>query len=71
MALTERARFVFVTDFMMRLKMGKRIHLCEFETNELANDLKLYFEHMIKVPRIRVARRWTIEALINEEAREL
>jgi hypothetical protein len=27
--------FVLVTDFMMHLKMGKRIHLCEYETNGL------------------------------------
>ena len=28
--------FVFVTDFMMRLKMGKRIHLCEYEADSFA-----------------------------------
>jgi len=37
--LIERCRklrkkdFVVVTDFMMRLKMGKRIHLCEYEAD--------------------------------------
>lgn len=28
--------FVAVTDFMMNLRMGKKIHLCEYETDELA-----------------------------------
>ena len=35
--------FVLVTDFMIHLKMGKRIHLCEFETDELAEDFELAF----------------------------
>lgn len=60
--------FVFVTDFMMRLRMGKRIHLCEFETNELAEDLNLLFNRTVNVPRIRVGKRQTIETLISEEA---
>jgi hypothetical protein len=47
--------------------MGKKIHLCEFETNELATDLNQFFEHMIEVPRIRVGRRQTIDTLIKEE----
>jgi len=60
--------FVVVTDFMMRLKMGKRIHLCEFETNELAEALNQFFDRMVEVPRIKVGNRQTIETLINEEA---
>jgi hypothetical protein len=35
--------FVFVTDFMIHLKMDKRIRLCEFETNNLAEGLNLLF----------------------------
>ncbi len=46
--------FVLVTDFMMRLKMGKRIHLCEFETNELAEDLNSFFDRIVEIPRIKV-----------------
>jgi len=53
---------------MMRLKMGKRIHLCEFETNDLAEGLNQYFERMVEVPRIKVGKRQTIQTLINEEA---
>ncbi len=43
--LIERCRkmrkkdFVVVTDFMMCLKMGKRIHLCEYEADGLAEGL--------------------------------
>jgi CRISPR-associated endonuclease Cas1 len=63
--------FVFVTDFMMRLRMGKRIHLCEYETNELAEALGSLFQRVVNVPRIRVGKRQTIEALVGEEALEL
>jgi hypothetical protein len=30
---------VVVTDFMMKVKMGKKIHLCEYETDSLAEGL--------------------------------
>jgi CRISPR-associated protein Cas1 len=60
--------FVLITDFMMHLKMGKKIHLSEFETNELAEDLNQSFERVVEVPRIRVGKRQTIETLINEES---
>ncbi len=72
--LIERCRkllkkdFVLVTDFMMRLKMGKRIHLCQFEADSLAEDLSLLFQRTIEIPRIRHGSRQTIDTLINEEA---
>lgn len=53
---------------MMHLKMGKRIHLCEFETNDLAEGLNLLFERIVEVPRIRHGSRQTLDTLINEEA---
>jgi hypothetical protein len=53
---------------MMRLKMGKRIHLCEFETNDLAGGLNLLFDRIVEVPRIRHGSRQTLDTLINEEA---
>jgi CRISPR-associated protein Cas1 len=59
--------FVFVTDFMMHLKMGKRIHLCEFETNKLAEDLNKLFERIVEIPRIRHGSKQTLDTLINEE----
>jgi hypothetical protein len=48
--------------------MGKRIHLCEFETDELAEDLNLLFERMVEIPRIRHGSRQALDTLINEEA---
>lgn len=59
--------FVLITDFMMRLRMGKRIHLCEYETNELAQDLESLFERIVDIPRMRYGRRQTLETFINEE----
>jgi CRISPR-associated protein Cas1 len=60
--------FVLVTDFMMHLKMGKKIHLCEYETNELAEALQKLFKREVEVPRIKHGKKQTIETLINEEA---
>jgi CRISPR/Cas system-associated endonuclease Cas1 len=71
--LIERCRklrkkdFVLVTDFMMRLKMGKRIHLCEYETNDLAEGLNALFEREVKIPRMRYGSKQTLGTLINEE----
>ena len=59
---------MFVTDFMMHLKMGKRIHFCEYETNELAEDLNGLFDHILEIPRIRHGSKQTLDTLINEEA---
>lgn len=72
--LIERAKkfrkkdFVLVTDFMMHLKIGKKIHLKEYETNELAEDLNAFFDRMVNVERIKVGNRQTIDTLITEEA---
>jgi len=48
--------------------MGKRIHLCDYETDELAKALGLFFERKVEIPRIKHGNRQTIETLINEEA---
>jgi CRISPR/Cas system-associated endonuclease Cas1 len=72
--LIERCRklrkkdFVVVTDFMMHLKMGKRVHLCEFEADGLAEELNLFFERKVDVPRIKHGSKQTIDTLISEEA---
>jgi hypothetical protein len=55
-----------VTDFVMRLKMGKRIHLCEYETNELAEGLNNLFDREVMIPRIRHGTKQTLATLINE-----
>jgi CRISP-associated protein Cas1 len=60
--------FVLVTDFMMHLKMGKKIHLKEYETDSLAEDLNAFFDRLVNVERIKVGRRQTIDTLISEEA---
>ena len=72
--LIERCRklrkkdFVVVTDFMMRLKMGKRIHLCEYEADSLADGLNGLFDREFEIPRIRHGKRQTFDTLISEEA---
>jgi hypothetical protein len=60
--------FVIITDFMMKLKMGKKIHLCEFETDSLADDLNNLFEKTVDIPRINRGKRQTFDSLIGEEA---
>jgi CRISPR-associated protein Cas1 len=60
--------FVAVTDFVLRLRMGKRIHLCEFEAGELADALNRLFDRKVEVPRIRHGMRQTLDTLICEEA---
>ena len=59
---------MLVTYFIMHLKMGKKIHLKEYETNSLANDLNAFFDRMVNVERIKVGKRQTIDTLISEEA---
>jgi len=60
--------FVVVTDFMMRLKMGKRIHLCKYETNSLAEGLNGVFNREVEIARIRHGKKQTLDTLISEEA---
>jgi CRISPR-associated protein Cas1 len=60
--------FVVVTDFMMRLKRGKRIHLCKYEADSLAEGLNNLFNRYIEITRIRHGKRQTLDTLINEEA---
>ena len=72
--LIERCRklrkkdFVVVTDFMLRLKMGKRIHLCEYGTNSLAEGLNGVFSREVEIPRIKHGKRQILNTLISEEA---
>jgi hypothetical protein len=53
---------------MMHLRMGKRIHLCEYETNDLAEDLNSFFEREVLIPRMRYGSKQTLDTLVNEEA---
>lgn len=52
----------------MHLKMGKKIHLKEYETNSLAEDLNAFFDRMVDVEIIKVGKRQTVDTLISEEA---
>ena len=60
--------FVVVTDFMLRLKMSKRIHLCDYEPDSLADGLNGLFNRVVEIPRIRHGIRQTLDTLINEDA---
>jgi hypothetical protein len=53
---------------MMGLKMGKRIHLCEYEADSLAEGLNALFKRKVEIPRIKHGKRQTLDTLINEEA---
>ena len=48
--------------------MGKKIHLKEYETDSLAEDLNAFFDRMVDVERIKVGKRQTVDTLISEEA---
>ena len=63
--------FVLGTDCMMRLKMGKRIHLCEYETDSLAEGLNSLFEKEAEIPRIKHGNNQTLDTLNSEEAQLL
>ena len=52
----------------MHLKMGKRIHLCEYETDGLAEGLDQLFERTVEIPRMRHGNKQTLDTLIDEEA---
>jgi hypothetical protein len=53
---------------MMRLKMGKRIHLCEYEADSLAEGLNGLFNRKVDIPRITHGKRQTLDTLTKEEA---
>jgi hypothetical protein len=55
-------------DFMMLLKTGKRIHLCEYEADSLADGLNSLFKRKFEIPRIKPGKRQTLDTLINKEA---
>lgn len=48
--------------------MGKKIHLCEFEADSLAEGLNGLFDRVVDVARIKHGNRQTIDTLICEEA---
>lgn len=48
--------------------MGKRIHLCEYEADTLADGLGGLFNREVEIPRIRHGKSQTLDTLISEEA---
>jgi hypothetical protein len=48
--------------------MGKRVHLCEYEADNLADELNKLFESEFNIPRIRYGSKQTLDTLITEEA---
>jgi hypothetical protein len=48
--------------------MGKRIHLCEYETKSLAEDLNKLFDRRVRISRMRYGSSQTLDTLISEEA---
>jgi len=60
--------FVLKNDCIMRLRMGKRVYLCEYEAGDLAEGLNELFEKKVEIPRMRHGSRQSLDTLINEEA---
>jgi len=50
------------------LQQGKREYLNDVKTKDFMNQLNGLLESFIEIPRIKVGKKQTIEALINEEA---
>ena len=51
-----------------RSKWGKREYLNDQKTKDFMDQLNVFFESFVEIPRIKVGERQTIETLINEEA---
>ena len=66
-SLTKRD-FTFKTEKLSPQKEGKREYLNDSGTNDFSARLNEYFEAYVKIPRIRVGEKQTIETLIGEEA---
>ena len=72
--LIEYCRTLSPTDFIVKVenlgrkKMGKRIHLCEYEADSLADGLNGLFSREVEIPRIKYGRRQMLDTLISEEA---
>ena len=60
--------FTTKVENVARKRKGKREYLNDKETRELMKELYGYFDSMVKVPRIKVGKKQSIETLINEEA---
>ena len=60
--------FTFKSEKMSAQKKGKREYLGDVRTGDFTAKLNAYFETQVKIPRIKVGKKQTIETLISEEA---
>ena len=56
------------TEPLSRTKQGQRVYLNDAQTRDLMKRLNALFTLNIKIPRIRVGNKQTIETLINEDS---
>ena len=72
--LLERCRnlrkkdFCLTTDILLKTRIGKRVHLIDYRTNDLAEGITQLFEKQVKVPRVRHGSNQSLNSLICEEA---
>ncbi|MDG6222329.1 MAG: hypothetical protein QCH99_03605 [Candidatus Bathyarchaeota archaeon] len=52
---------------VMHLKMGIHIHLCKYETYDLAEGLNEFFNQKVEILRIKHGKGQTLDTLITEE----
>ncbi len=60
--------FTTKVEIQSRNKKGKRECLNDVKTRDFMDQLNAFFESFVKIPRIMVGERQTIETLIDEEA---
>jgi hypothetical protein len=64
----KRKDFTVKSESLSAKRKAKREYLNDFQTHDLVNDLNLYFQTKLEIPRIRHGKSQEIETLINEEA---
>ena len=45
----------------------QKIHLKEYETDSLAEELNTFFDRVVNIERIKVGKKQTIDTLLGEE----
>jgi CRISPR/Cas system-associated endonuclease Cas1 len=60
--------FIVKTESISRKKKRKREYLNNRLTKDMMKKLEIFFKSTVKVPRIKIGEKQTIETLINEEA---
>jgi hypothetical protein len=60
--------FVVKTEDLKRKENGKREYLNNQLTREMMKEIDEFFESYVKVPRMKIGKKQTIETLINEKS---